>query len=650
MASASDIDGDPLTFTWESDCDGDGVFGELSDGSFDDETVLAAVFHAPAPCGSRCTVRLTVDDGTGRSCLSTTTVTVDDTTPPVMDFGGALALGPAVTYFPRTRAGGPMLHSHGMVYERPQLTVWWTDYELSENVYEFDATQPPGSTLTALSQFAVSSSGIEDITFDPNDQSLWYIDLAGIVRHVDQSGTPLPPLAGFPTNGQYGLAWADGFLWVENPNVGATQYTLVGAPTGRTLAYASPPEYGLGYDFDRDLLWTGHWDSGIFRAYDEDTGAVVFTSPVLVLPDGNGAGHDVGYGACQLWVGTESLAEDVIYAIPIEGDVCDISVECDDIPPPAQPTAWDDCDGRLPVVLDESIVPGACPNEYTIVRTWTATDSCGNDVVRTQRISVFDVTPPQATCPGPASYECAGEVPPCDPSDVAATDNCPPSDVTCLTDTDDGGAGCANDPLVITRTWQVTDACGLSTTCSQAITVVATAGPQLSARTPPGGCDVLLRADSGPGDVAIASPAVDVLDACGATVVNDRTSGGADATDTYPCGLTIVTFDAVDACGLTASCRVAVSVAPPFPPPDVGSALRVRKNAAGAPVLDWSLAGPGAGPRFCVLRSENDPRSLFAEPLACGLSATSWTEPQPMPHLICYDVRAIDCSGALSLD
>jgi hypothetical protein len=204
---------------------------------------------------------------------------------------------------------------------------------------------------------------------------------------------------------------------------------------------------------------------------------------------------------------------------------------------------------------------------------------------------------------------------------------------------------------VITRTWQATDACGnTSPTCSQTITVVNTEGPVLSSRTPPGGCGVRLFAASGPGDTAIASPAVDVIDACGATVVNDRTSGGADATDTYPCGLTVVTFDAVDACGLTATCRVAVSVAPAFSPPPVGSALRVSKNGAGAPVLDWSLAGPGAGPRFCVLRSEDDPENLFIAPVACGLSATSWTEPVPMPHLICYDVRSVDCSGALSSD
>ena len=203
---------------------------------------------------------------------------------------------------------------------------------------------------------------------------------------------------------------------------------------------------------------------------------------------------------------------------------------------------------------------------------------------------------------------------------------------------------------MITRTWQATDACGKTATCSQIITVVDATGPVLSARTPSGGCDVLLFADSGAGEVAIASPAVDVLSTCGATVVNDRTSGGADATDAYPCGFTVVTFEAQDACGRIATCRVAVSVAPGAAPTPVGSALRVRKNAAGAPVLDWSLVGPGVGPRFAVLRGENDPQNLVIAPGAFGLVAMSWTEPVTWPKLICYDVRGVDCSGGMSAE
>ena len=39
-ATASDIDGDRLTFRWTSDCDGDAVFGELADGTFDDDSLL----------------------------------------------------------------------------------------------------------------------------------------------------------------------------------------------------------------------------------------------------------------------------------------------------------------------------------------------------------------------------------------------------------------------------------------------------------------------------------------------------------------------------------------------------------------------------------------------------------------------------------
>ena len=36
---------------------------------------------------------------------------------------------------------------------------------------------------------------------------------------------------------------------------------------------------------------------------------------------------------------------------------------------------------------------------YTITRTWTATDDCGNETIHTQTVSVQDVTSPTFTAP-----------------------------------------------------------------------------------------------------------------------------------------------------------------------------------------------------------------------------------------------------------
>ena len=56
-------------------------------------------------------------------------------------------------------------------------------------------------------------------------------------------------------------------------------------------------------------------------------------------------------------------------------------------------SATDDC-GEASVSLDTDIVDGECEGQYTIVRTFTATDLCGNQTVASQTIQVVDETAP----------------------------------------------------------------------------------------------------------------------------------------------------------------------------------------------------------------------------------------------------------------
>ena len=53
--------------------------------------------------------------------------------------------------------------------------------------------------------------------------------------------------------------------------------------------------------------------------------------------------------------------------------------------------AADDC-GAATVSLDTDILDGDCEGQYTIVRTFTATDLCGNETVASQTIQVVDET------------------------------------------------------------------------------------------------------------------------------------------------------------------------------------------------------------------------------------------------------------------
>jgi len=76
--------------------------------------------------------------------------------------------------------------------------------------------------------------------------------------------------------------------------------------------------------------------------------------------------------------------EDNIYDLSITGNISNIS---------------DNCGGTLGVTYNDVQTAGTCPDELTVIRTWTITDVCGNSRDRNQRINVVDNTRPDFTRP-----------------------------------------------------------------------------------------------------------------------------------------------------------------------------------------------------------------------------------------------------------
>ncbi|MBK9016368.1 MAG: DUF3494 domain-containing protein [Saprospiraceae bacterium] len=115
---------------------------------------------------------------------------------------------------------------------------------------------------------------------------------------------------------------------------------------------------------------------------------------------------------------------------PIPTITCpaDVSIECDEstLPPnTGTATATDNCSPPPPTVnYDDTITGGACPEEYTISRVWTATNSVGNSVSCVQTITVEDNTPPLITCPMNVTVQCTAEIPPVNTTLVVTSDNC----------------------------------------------------------------------------------------------------------------------------------------------------------------------------------------------------------------------------------
>ncbi len=152
-------------------------------------------------------------------------------------------------------------------------------------------------------------------------------------------------------------------------------------------------------------------------------------------------------------------------------------------------TVTDNCDANPALTWADAFVPGACPGNYQIIRTWTATDACGNSSSCNQTIFVQDVKAPVITCsvsgnqnvnPNPA----IAYVVPDDSWNASATDNCSGVSLSVVLAgaTVSGNLSTLNgvsfNEGVTTVTWTATDGCGISSQCQ--FTVTVTFKPEIS--------------------------------------------------------------------------------------------------------------------------------------------------------------------------
>jgi hypothetical protein len=150
----------------------------------------------------------------------------------------------------------------------------------------------------------------------------------------------------------------------------------------------------------------------------------------------------------------------------------DLVVQCTDPVPAAESVvAFDNC-STPDISFDEELIPGFCPESYTLVRTWTATDACGNTASVSQTIEVRDDEAPVFDfLPEDITADC-GTVP--EPPAMTATDNC--SAVTITYEENVAAGGCPN----IFRTWTATDACGNSASYTQNVFIQDVEPPLLT--------------------------------------------------------------------------------------------------------------------------------------------------------------------------
>jgi hypothetical protein len=261
-----------------------------------------------------------------------------------------------------------------------------------------------------------------------------------------------------------------------------------------------------------------------------------------------------------------------------------------------------DCDLTPTITSVDNIVGGGCPQEYTITRTWTATDDCGNSSTCTQTIVVDDSTPPSIVCPPNVTLECTDSTAPGSTGTATASDTCDPSPAVNFSDSSAGGS-CPQGG-VITRTWTATDDCGNSSTCTQILTIDDNTPPSIIC--PP---DVTIECTSSTAPATTGNAtASDICDPAPGVTFTDAVAGGA-----CPQESTITrTWIATDACGNTNTCIQVItvddSVAPSIScpanvtiqcgantlPAATGNAT-ATDNCDGTPTIDFSDSTAGGG-------------------------------------------------------
>ncbi len=152
-------------------------------------------------------------------------------------------------------------------------------------------------------------------------------------------------------------------------------------------------------------------------------------------------------------------------------------------------TYTDNCNECTITYADEE-VSGGCAGE--IIRTYTATDACGNMSEFIQILDLFDDVAPEVTCAPDMTIECDEEMPAM--TEPIYSDNCGEVELSLEITNDE--EDCL---IIVTRTWTATDECGNASTCSQVITIEDTTAPVWDF-----GCEGTFEFEQCPGDVSYA--------------------------------------------------------------------------------------------------------------------------------------------------
>ncbi|MBK7030036.1 MAG: gliding motility-associated C-terminal domain-containing protein [Bacteroidales bacterium] len=196
-------------------------------------------------------------------------------------------------------------------------------------------------------------------------------------------------------------------------------------------------------------------------------------------------------------------------------------------------------------------MPGICAGAYSVTRTWTANDACGNISSASQTINVQDISAPViASLPAPTTIDC-----PATPefATATATDEC--GSAFTLTYEDSTVPGICAGAYSVTRTWTATDACGNISSASQTINVRDITAPVVV-------CPGNITVNNDPGDCGanVIVPTPTVLETCGVVSILNDLNLTSNANGYYPVGTTQIIWTISDECNNVSTCTMSVTV------------------------------------------------------------------------------------------
>lgn|GEM_PF-3450842 len=255
----------------------------------------------------------------------------------------------------------------------------------------------------------------------------------------------------------------------------------------------------------------------------------------------------------------------------------------------------------------------------SVTVTFKATDNCGYMATTTAIFTVQDLTPPSVSAVAATNLTCSTLIPAPNTNLVTgATDNCDASlTIALFANTSNGGAGCPNSPLVLLRTYSVTDDYCNTTYVTHTINIVDNVPPTFTA---PGNITINVNANCAyDASIGVTGDGTNEMDNCSTglnAVYTDVITSGNQNQNKF---IIIRTWRLVDNCGNQAQPLTQVITVKDVTPPTITCPTAMYQPGGVVENNSCAWVGTGLAPTF----ADNCPGSTLSYTLSGFFSGNS---------------------------